>query len=195
MPLSNIDLQEYITKKALHNGAILVGYTRIRRVQPVILFGFPYSDKWFLNYPITLTKKLGKVYTTSRHVQDLIAKTLKFEGYTAHYKTILSLYGDFRPLVVAAGLGEWGRNGLVVNKKYGSGVLYAALFTNAPLETVNHIQQKENQQHCTSCGECVKACPASAFQDNTFHLYRCAPFALTGCAECLKTCRGNKESD
>ncbi|RKD31240.1 4Fe-4S ferredoxin [Thermohalobacter berrensis] len=189
--MDTTDLQRYITKKALNNGALLVGYTKIRRTEPVIIMGFEYSDKWFFNFPITLTKKLGEVYFISKNVQDMIAKELKREGYITNYKTILSIYGDFRPLVVSAGLGEWGRNGLVVNKKYGSGLLYAAIFTNAPFKTENTLILQTSEKHCTECEECIKSCPANAFENNTFHLYRCMPYALKGCAQCLKVCKGN----
>ena len=43
------DLSNYITKKAIAEGALLVGFTKIRVVEPVIIFGLPFTDKWFLN--------------------------------------------------------------------------------------------------------------------------------------------------
>ncbi|EOC99567.1 hypothetical protein [Caldisalinibacter kiritimatiensis] len=192
MSLNTKDLQNYITKKSLNSGALLVGYTKIRRVEPVIILGFPFSDKCFFNYPITLTKQLSKVYKTSKNVQNIIAKTLKKEGYWAEYKTVLSVYGDFRPLAVSAGLGEWGRNGLVVNEKYGSSLLFAAIFTNAPLNTYIQDQTKEAPKHCIECNECINSCPANAFENGRFHLYRCLPYSIRGCSECLKNCRQNR---
>jgi epoxyqueuosine reductase len=193
MYFSTEELQDYITKKALNNGAILVGYTKIRKVEPVIVLGFPYSDKWFFNYPITLTKKAWDVYKISKNIQDIIAKTLRDEGYRVEYKTIFSLYGDFRPLAVSAGLGEWGRNGLVVNKKYGSNLLFAAMFTDAPLKAYNQGYNSHTGNHCISCNECINSCPANAFENNKFHLYRCLPYSMRGCGECLKSCNGNNK--
>lgn len=84
----------------------------------------------------------------SKHVQDTTSKILKSEGYTYHHKSIMSIYGDFRLLAVSAGLGQWGRNGIVVNNEYGAGLLFAATFTNAPLE---QSSIKEVTTHCTNC--------------------------------------------
>lgn len=183
------ELQKHITETALNNGALLIGYTKIRKVEPVIIMGFPFSDKWFLKNPVNITLQLGRDYLTSRHTQDLIVDILKGEGFKANYKTVLSVYGDFRPLAVSAGLGEWGRNGLVVNKRYGSSLLFCAVFTNAPLKSTYNDNKDNNQEHCIQCEECIKACPGNAFENNTFYLQRCLPFVLKGCAECLKTCR------
>lgn len=182
------DLSHYIKQKALDEGAILVGYTKIRRIEPVIILGFPFTDQWFLKRPLRISKWLGKEYIHSKEVQDNIAKFLTNEGYTAHQKTILSLYGDFRPLAVSAGLGEWGRNGIIVNKDYGSKILFAAIFTNAPLEITPQQDKKPPQKHCNNCQQCIQSCPANAFEGNTFHLSRCLSFVMRGCSECVKAC-------
>lgn len=182
------DLSDYITKKAIAEGALLVGFTKIRIVDPVIMFGFPFTDKWFLNQPLNIAKMINKEYAISKHVQNITSKILKSEGYTCHNKSIMSIYGDFRPLAVSAGLGKWGRNGIIVNKDYGAGLLFAATFTNAPLE---QSLIKENIVHCTDCEQCITACPAKAFENNTFHPYRCIPNTIKGCCECLKVCTKN----
>lgn len=186
------DLTQYIEKQALDAGALVVGFTKIRRVDPVIILGFPFTDTWFFKHPLKISRMLGKASTLSLHVQDVIASTLKSEGYVAEYKTIWSLYGDFRPLAVSAGLGEWGRNGIIVNKNHGSGLLFAAIFTDAPIETTvsKTPQTQNNKQHCIDCQECISSCPAKAFENNTFHTLRCLPYALKGCSECLKMCKG-----
>jgi len=182
------DLSRYIKQKSLDEGALLVGYTKIRRVEPVIIFAFPFTDKWFPKQPFNITKMLGKEYTISKQVQNTITKTLIGEGYTAHKKTILSLYGDFRPLAISAGLGEWGRNGIVVNNKYGSGLLFGAIFTNAPLEVADIHTGQAPQKHCINCGQCIQACPSNAFENNRFHISRCLPHTMRGCSECVNVC-------
>lgn len=182
------DLYEYIKNNAINNGALLVGTTKIRKVEPLLIFAFPFTNDWFLHKPYKAVKMFGKKYCVSKHVLDITADTLKSQGYSANYKTIMSLYGDFRPLAVAAGLGEWGRNGLVVNKNHGSALLFAAIFTNAPLKETNYEVQKEKEKHCSNCEQCLNACPANAFEENSFHISRCLPYAIRGCAECLKAC-------
>ena len=182
------DLSDYITKRALAEGALLVGYTKIRIVDPVIIFGFPFTDKWFLKEPINIARIIKKEYGISNHVQNITSKILESEGYTTDHKSIMSVYGDFRPLAVSAGLGNWGRNGIIVNKDYGAGLLFAATFTNAPLE---QSLIKENIVHCTNCEQCISACPVKAFENNTFHTHRCIPNTLRGCCECLNVCTHN----
>lgn len=196
----SIDLLSEITQTAQKNGALLVGTTKIRRTEPVILFAFPFSDTWFFKQPISLSKSLGKQYLMSKQVQNLTAKILQSDGYRAEYKTVFSLFGDFRPLAVAAGLGQWGRNGLVVNKEHGSGLLFAGIFTNAPIEAAEPLTPDllgitttaDEDSHCTACGQCIQACPADAFYDGRFHYSRCFPKAIQGCAECIKACTHHK---
>jgi len=100
----------------------------------------------------------------------------------------MSVYGDFRPLAISAGLGDWGRNGIIVNSEYGAGLLFAATFTDAPLK---QSPCKEKINHCTNCRQCLSVCPSKAFENNTFHVYRCIPNTIKGCAECLKVCTKN----
>jgi len=182
------DLSNYITKKAIAEGALLVGFTKIRMIEPVIIFGFPFTDKWFLKQPLNIAKMIKKEYGISKHIQNTTSKILKSEGYNSYNKSILSVYGDFRPLAVSAGLGAWGRNGIIVNKDYGAGLLFAATFTNAPLES---SQVTKDIAHCTNCEQCISACPGKAFENNTFHVYRCIPNTIKGCNECLKVCTKN----
>lgn len=95
------ELLQEIHLAAKENGALLVGTTQIRRSEPVILFGFPYSEKWFFKFPYTLTKRLGKEYLHSKQVQNQAADLLIKAGFWAEYKTVLSVFGDFRPLAAA----------------------------------------------------------------------------------------------
>ena len=179
-------LSEYLRTISRNEGAVVIGFTKIRKVEPVIILGFPFTDNWFLRHPLRVATFLTKDSFMSKHVQDILAKVLHTEGYTASYKTVWSIFGDFRPLAVAAGLGDWGRHGLVVNQEYGSALLFAAIFTNAPLKTTQPADNKDS--HCTACEQCIGACPAKAFGQNGIQLKRCLPYCLKGCAECVKMC-------
>jgi len=68
------------------------------------------------------------------------------------------------PSAAAAGLGEIGRHGLLVTKKYGSRVRISAVTTNLllPVDEAAPIVPKGLSAFCDSCGKCVAACPASA---------------------------------
>ncbi|WP_088227076.1 4Fe-4S ferredoxin [Desulfosporosinus sp. FKB] len=187
---NSADLQDHLTNQLLQQGALAVGYTKIRQQEPVMVIGFPFSDQWILNHPFYITKRFGEEVWTSWKLLRDIAQVLRSEGYSADLKTPLSLFGDFRPLAIAAGLGNWGKNGLVTNPKYGSRLLFAAIFTNAPLQVSTAENLSLINESCDNCSLCIDACPAKAFQDNRFHKMRCFSKALRGCSECLQVCRG-----
>jgi len=79
------------------------------------VIGFPFSNKWILNHPFYITKRFGEEVCNSWKLLRNVAHVLRKEGYLADIKTPLSVFGDSRPLAVSAGLGSWGKNGLVVN--------------------------------------------------------------------------------
>ena len=185
-----MDLQNYLTATALEQGALLVGYTKIRKVQPVMILSFPFSDKWILNHPFYITRRFNEELISSWKLQNKICNLLRGEGYRAELKTALSVFGDFRPLAIAAGLGEWGKNGLVVNKKYGSHLLFAAVFTNAPFESLEPMPYSSANKICLDCNQCIRACPSKAFSGGSFSFRHCFPFAIRGCSECVHACRG-----
>lgn len=189
------DLQQHLTKISLNNGALVVGYTKIRQVEPAMVIGFPFSNKWILNHPFYITKRFGEEVWTSWKLLRNIAYLLRKEGYLVDIKTPLSVFGDFRPLAVSAGLGNWGKNGLVVNPKFGSKLLFASIFTNAPLEsTVYESVSDDVNNACNNCWQCINACPAKAFEGNRFHKSRCFPNAFRGCSECVQVCKGQNKS-
>lgn len=188
-------MQRYLTKLSLDYGALVVGYTKIRQVEPVMVIGFPFSNKWILNHPFYITKRFGEEVWNSWKLLRNIAHVLRSEGYLVDIKTPLSVFGDFRPLAVSAGLGNWGKNGLVVNPQYGSRLLFASIFTNAPLEsTVNQFVSDDINHSCDNCRLCIKACPAKAFEGNRFHKTRCFPKAIRGCSECVQVCQGQNKT-
>jgi epoxyqueuosine reductase len=188
--INESDLQQHVTKLSLDSGALVVGYTKIRQVEPVMVIGFPFSNKWILNHPFYITKRFGEEVWNSWKLLHSIAHVLRREGYLADIKTPLSIFGDFRPLAVSAGIGNWGKNGLVVNSNYGSKLLFASIFTNAPLES----SISDSEHSCVDCRLCITACPAKAFDGNQFHKSRCFPKAIRGCSECVQVCQGLKKS-
>jgi len=186
-----VDLQQHLTKISLDQGALVVGYTKIRQEEPVMVIGFPFSDKWILNQPFYITKRFGDEVWRSWKLLNNITEVLRKEGYSTGIKTPLSIFGDFRPLAISAGLGIWGKNGLVVHPQYGSRLLFASVFTNAPLKSsVTQSDLVQSNPICDSCSQCIKACPAKAFEGNRFHKARCFPKAIRGCSQCVQVCQG-----
>ena len=60
-----------------------------------------------------------------------------------------------------AGLGELGRMGLLMTKKYGPRVRICKVFTDLPL-TYDHYQPFGATEFCNICKKCAKRCPSHA---------------------------------
>jgi len=65
------------------------------------------------------------------------------------------------PLAIKAGLGEYGRNGLLITKEFGPRVRLGKIFTDMPVthDQPIHFGVKE---FCEGCQRCANACPVKA---------------------------------
>lgn len=72
------------------------------------------------------------------------------------------------PLAIDAGLGELGRNGLLITEKFGPRVRLCKVFTDLPLEVDSPIDIGV-QDFCERCQRCAEECPGRAlmFGDRT----------------------------
>ncbi|MEI8216289.1 MAG: 4Fe-4S double cluster binding domain-containing protein [Eubacteriales bacterium] len=66
-----------------------------------------------------------------------------------------------KQVAAKAGLGWIGKNSLLLNEKYGSWQALGAIITNADIGEI----YAEMKNHCGTCRECIKACPAEAIED------------------------------
>ena len=66
-----------------------------------------------------------------------------------------------RKSCLSAGLGVLGKNGLLINEKYGSFVFIGTLF----LSRAQNPIKKQEEGSCLLCGACEKACPTGAILD------------------------------
>ncbi len=75
-------------------------------------------------------------------------------------KLIARLYHLFshKTAATCSGLGWIGKNGLIINKTYGSKLSWATVLTNAPLEADSPLTESQ----CGDCNLCVKHCPSAA---------------------------------
>ncbi len=85
--------------------------------------------------------------------------------YDAHYDLILP------PLAVMAGLGELGRNNILVADKYGSRVRIGAVSTNLELKPDDPINLGV-YHFCKICKKCARRCPPKALSENTREVVR-----------------------
>ena len=69
------------------------------------------------------------------------------------------------PLAVRAGLGELGRNAMLVTRQHGPCVRISKVFTDMPL-MADAPMSFGVRQFCDECGRCVEACPPRAIDAN-----------------------------
>ncbi len=116
------------------------------------------------------------------------------------------------PLAIDAGLGELGRNGLLITEHFGPRVRICKVFTELPLETDSPVDIGV-QHFCERCKICADSCPSRAIvsgdrtdkawdDSNSVNVLKwpvkamnCLTYWLKNradCAVCLRTCPFNK---
>lgn len=184
----DIRLKEIFDKRGINTFGVL-SFSDVERLIPcraasripssaksVILCLFPYAlpktpphnvcrYAFFEDYHVVIGEVLGE-----------IAKELS-----------LIFSGDFQPFTdnspipeidccVKAGLGVKGKNGLLINQKYGSYLLIGELVTDVYFEPSLDLQEERAQTSCMNCGRCKNACPTGAIVGND------------GCDICYEIC-------
>ncbi len=66
---------------------------------------------------------------------------------------------DERLAAVKAGLGVFGKNGLLITEKYSSFVFIGEVLTDAPAEVLGTPSPVSSIRSCKECGACLAACP------------------------------------
>jgi reductive dehalogenase len=119
------------------------------------------------------------------------------------------------PYAIQAGLGEYGRHGLVITKEYGPRLRFGKIFTDLPLAHDDPVRFGV-KEFCEVCRRCSEACPPKAIPggapDGAFHNQsnfvgikkwnvdgeKCFKFWAnqgTECGICIRVCPYNKQPD
>lgn len=101
----------------------------------------------------------GLGYSRDAAVLLTVAQYIRNLGYAAvpsMNDTALAI-----PLAIQAGLGEYGRHGLLITPELGTQLRIGKIFTDLPLA---HDQPKQFgvKKFCENCDRCAQACPARA---------------------------------
>jgi epoxyqueuosine reductase len=154
----------------------------------------------------------GVGYSKMAFILALMGEFIRNLGYTAWQcgnDTALSI-----PLAIDAGLGELGRNGLLITPQYGPRVRICKVFTDLPLATDKPIAFGVNE-FCRRCKACARNCEAGAIfsgDEPSFevacksnnpgalkwhvNVERCYEFWCQNgidCSTCIKVCPYNKK--
>ncbi|MBR4072363.1 MAG: DUF1730 domain-containing protein [Clostridia bacterium] len=120
----------------------------------VIICLFPYKVKEEKPQFISRYAAVPDYHTVVTHYLSKVCTELHkhIDGYQFEY------FVDNSPVpevyaAAAAGLGVVGKNGLLINKKYGSFVFIGEIVTDLEIECDNEIK------YCPDCGLCQNVCP------------------------------------
>jgi epoxyqueuosine reductase len=154
-------LKQYLRRE----GATLVG---VGDVSVALASEISYLNR---GISIALDKNLNAgVVDELVRLQRLTVKWLKEKGFRAlsippdsdrkKGTYVSKLYDLFshKTAATCSGLGWIGKNGLLINRKYGAKLTWATVLTNAPFETDRPISESE----CGECDFCVRHCPSGA---------------------------------
>lgn len=81
-------------------------------------------------------------------------------NYSA-YLSVDNSFLDERYLAYKSGLGFYGKNGLLINEKYGSFFFIGVILSDAIFD-----YNKPINISCLNCNECIKACPTKAINES-----------------------------
>ncbi|MBD3180080.1 MAG: 4Fe-4S dicluster domain-containing protein [Candidatus Latescibacteria bacterium] len=176
-------LKEYITDAAIFYGACDVGFTPIRDYHLYSRAG-RHAEGWgeeistdhrtaiviALRMDIDMIKEAptGRViqesfrkYVEAAKVSDIIAAYIRQFGYRARAHNDANYQTLCVPLAVDAGLGELGRMGVLIHRKYGPLVRLAVVTTELEL-SVSPSVDLHIEDFCMICRKCSDNCPTSA---------------------------------
>ncbi len=148
----------------------------------------------------TIREIFRTYYELGRSV-NLISDFLRSKGYNAQPIAAIGCNLNLTVMAKDAGLGGFGKHGLLITKEFGPSVRLAAVLTDIENLPINIDNSKEwICSFCDSCNACVRACPANAiyekplvFNDGSeqhIDFKKCAvPFSKeNGCTVCIKEC-------
>jgi len=132
-------------------------------VDKVVVIGQAMDERLIDTAPSALSgAATGLGYSQDAVVLLTVAQFIRNLGYTAipsMNDTALAI-----PYAIKAGLGEYGKHGLVITPEFGTSVRFGKIFTNMPLGEDAPIRFGVAEM-CNICNACSKACPSRAIPD------------------------------
>ena len=183
-----------------------------KAMNQVIVMTVP-TDGMILKYTPTTTGGLSHSHGYSRMMEmaGKMAEFIRLLGYNA-IPTVDCL-SNIVPQAIDAGLGELGRNGLLVNPELGQNLRITTVVTDMPLATDRPIEFGV-AEFCKTCKKCAELCPSESIpkgDDTTYEVacpsnnpgmkkyyvntWSCLKFWVNsggGCGNCIAVCPYSK---
>jgi ferredoxin len=150
---------------------------------------------------VEATVESARQYLRAAEIAKTVAAVLEAAGRSAkpHYDACYDVI--LPPLAVRAGLGELGRNNILIADRYGSRVRIGAVTTDLPLASDAPVSLGADH-FCARCRKCAESCPSGALSSGDkewvrgvskwpTHVERCyAYWRVTGtdCGVCMAVC-------
>ncbi|MDX1478440.1 MAG: reductive dehalogenase [Saprospiraceae bacterium] len=182
------------------------------RIRYAIMLILPMDYRLGRTFPSALSgATTGLGYAASLQVATTLAQfitNLGYEAIASMNDTALNI-----PLAIEAGLGEYGRNGLLITPQFGPNVRIAKVLTDLPL-VVDRPRSFGVRKFCAVCRKCADSCPPKAIPQGTpqatppnisshqgitkwtVDAERCFRFWVgmnSDCAICIRVCPYNKD--
>jgi len=177
----------------------------------VIVMGHSMDFDLVETYPSALAgASTGREYSHEAAICIQLAtyiRNLGFEAVASMNDTALVI-----PYAIKAGLGEYGRNQMVLTPEFGPRVRFSKIFTNLPL-AVDRPRRLGLARYCESCTICADSCPPKALPKGAPDLGPDNPSSIKGvckwtsdaekcfgywaklktdCAICMRVCPFNR---
>ncbi|MEO0410734.1 MAG: 4Fe-4S dicluster domain-containing protein [Pseudomonadota bacterium] len=154
-----------------------------------------WKRKW-----VQTIREVMKVYAESFDAAIEVAAFIRSNGHTA--EAIGGAPGskiNILRTAIEAGLGELGKHGSIIHKRYGSSVRFAVVLTDMPLVSDTSADFGADD-FCASCQLCTNSCPPGAISDTKqmvrgnlkwyVDFDKCVPYFndTHACGICLSAC-------
>ena len=180
----------------------------------VIVMGHEMDKALVDTYPSALAgAATGREYSHEAAIVMQLAAYIRNLGYQA----IASMNDTALviPYAIKAGLGEYGRNQMVLTPEFGPRVRFSKIFTDMPLD-VDVVRELGLTSYCQGCTICADACPPKALPKGAPEFHGDSPSTVKGvkkwsanceacfgywaklktdCAICMRVCPFNQHSN
>jgi ferredoxin len=145
-----------------------------------------------------------RVYGDLGEATNSLAAYIRSKGFSAIACHPLGGPILYPAMAVKTNLGEVGRNGLLISKKFGPRQRLSMIGTNANPLPESIKENLQISEYCKKCGACIRACPTNAIfeepivKENKIITHidsdKCFPqfYKTAGCAICIKICPFHK---
>jgi ferredoxin len=196
----------------------------IAPMDPLYVFeGYTINEPWVIvlalahNYerlkevPSDETNGVGVVDVADQYARGtrssyVLANWIRSQGYNANpFPGPLASALLLIPPAIASGLGELGKHGSLISRKFGSGVRLAGVTTDMPLVATTPDRFGADE-FCSTCQVCTNACPPDAIAEQKqlvrgierwyVDFDKCIPFfaEAASCGICIAECPWTRPS-